>query len=71
MLVTGAPSGRAARLREWAQAPGARDAHPEADHLIPLMVAVGAAGADPGATVYHEEAFFGGWCVSSFRFGAI
>jgi aromatic ring-opening dioxygenase catalytic subunit (LigB family) len=61
---------RTAQLMDWQHAPSARVAHPSEDHLIPLMVAVGAA-EDEGATlVYHEEGFFGGVTVSSFRFGA-
>ncbi len=45
-------------------------AHPREEHLIPLMVAVGAAEAEAGERVYHEDAFMGGLAVSSFRFGA-
>jgi aromatic ring-opening dioxygenase catalytic subunit (LigB family) len=60
---------RARRLRGWAGAPSARAAHPREDHLIPLMVAAGAALGEPCARVYHEEDFFGGITVSSFRFG--
>ncbi|HLP43201.1 MAG TPA: dioxygenase, partial [Fibrobacteria bacterium] len=29
----------------------------------------GAAEKDPASLVYHEDAFFGGIAVSSFRFG--
>jgi aromatic ring-opening dioxygenase catalytic subunit (LigB family) len=61
---------RNARLREWADAPSARLAHPREDHLIPLMIAVGAAEGEPAERVYHEDAFFGGITVSSSRFGA-
>jgi len=60
---------RSRRLRAWAQAPSARLAHPREDHLIPLMVAVGAAEREPGEVVYHEDSFFGGVAVSSYRFG--
>lgn len=56
-------------LRDWRTAPSARAAHPSEDHLIPLMVAVGAAEAEACVRVYHEDAFFGGITVSSFRFG--
>lgn len=63
------PHERAQRLRDWAQAPGARQAHPQEDHLLPLMVAVGAAGDDPAQCIHHESTFFGGITVSSFRFG--
>jgi aromatic ring-opening dioxygenase catalytic subunit (LigB family) len=56
-------------LLNWSQAPSARIAHPNEDHLIPLFVAIGAAEADLGDRVYHEDAFFGGIAVSSYRFG--
>ncbi len=48
-------------------APSARLAHPDEDHLIPLMVAVGAE-EEPGVRVYYEDSFFGGLTVSSYRF---
>lgn len=65
------PAEREARLLDWAAAPAARLAHPREDHLIPLMVAVGAASAEPASCVYHEEDVFGGVVASSFRFGAV
>jgi aromatic ring-opening dioxygenase catalytic subunit (LigB family) len=58
-------------LRDWQRAPSARAAHPREDHLIPLMVAAGAAETEAAVRVYHEDAFFGGITVSSFRFGAV
>lgn len=60
---------RAARLRQWINAPAARAAHPREDHLVPLFVAIGAAGDEPGCRVYHEDAFFGNAAMSSYRFG--
>lgn len=69
-LVNASGPERTARLRAWEKAPSARAAHPEADHLIPLMVAVGAAETEPATVVYHEETFFGNVTASSFRFGA-
>lgn len=68
-LIRSPPSERVKRLIDWEQAPSARAAHPREDHLIPLMVAVGAAGDDPGAVTYHEAGFGGGLTTSSFRFG--
>lgn len=68
-VVQGAPEARAAQLKDWAQAPSARVAHPREEHLIPLMVAAGAAEGEPGLRVYHEDDFMGGLAVSSFRFG--
>jgi aromatic ring-opening dioxygenase catalytic subunit (LigB family) len=62
---------RADALRAWAAAPSARDAHPREDHLVPLFVAAGAAEEEPATRVYHEDAFFGGLAVSSYRFGAV
>ena len=65
-----APSARSAALLRWEEAPMARAAHPREEHLLPLMVALGAAEQEPAACVYHEEDFFGSLTVSSFRFGS-
>jgi aromatic ring-opening dioxygenase catalytic subunit (LigB family) len=65
-----APPERTAQLLQWEKAPMARAAHPREEHLLPLMVALGAAEQEPAACVYHEEDFFGSLTVSSFRFGA-
>jgi len=43
-------------------------AHAHEDHLIPLMVAVGAAQQDPATLSYHEAHAFGSITASSFRF---
>ena len=64
-----APQERTAALLRWSAAPAARAAHPREEHLIPLMVALGAAEQEAAANVYHEDAFFGSLAVSSFRFG--
>lgn len=42
-------------LVQWESAPGARQAHPREDHLLPLMVAAGAAGDDTGHTVFIDH----------------
>lgn len=68
-LVHSASDEREMRLRRWEDAPVARIAHPREDHLLPLMVAVGAAWDDPGTVTYHQTDFFGGLTASSFRFG--
>lgn len=68
--MTKTPHERSAALLRWEQAPMARAAHPREEHLLPLMVALGAAEQEPAACVYHEEDFFGSLTVSSFRFGA-
>lgn len=68
-LVHASPDERAQRLIGWERAPFARTAHPREDHLIPLMVAVGAAAEEAGAVTYHQADFGGGMTTSSFRFG--
>ncbi|QPK11919.1 dioxygenase (plasmid) [Rhizobium phaseoli] len=70
-LVHTACDKRAERLLDWQQAPAARAAHPREDHLIPLMVVVGAAENEAGATTYHQKDFAGGLTASSFRFGRV
>lgn len=68
-LVHASPDARAGQLLAWEQAPFARAAHPREDHLIPLMVAVGAAEDEPGAVTHHQTDFAGGLTASCFRFG--
>lgn len=41
-------------LLHWERAPSARLAHPREDHLMPLLVAAGAAGTDKGAVLFSE-----------------
>jgi aromatic ring-opening dioxygenase catalytic subunit (LigB family) len=61
------PAAREKKLAAWHQAPGARAAHPRPEHLIPLMVAAGAAGEDPGRRTYNQPLL--GKPVSGFQFG--
>ncbi|WP_426208935.1 DODA-type extradiol aromatic ring-opening family dioxygenase [Massilia sp. TWP1-3-3] len=42
-------------LVDWQHAPGARLAHPQEDHLLPLMVVAGAAGNDAGKVLVVEN----------------
>lgn len=58
---------RKSRLANWEKAPGARQAHPREDHLVPLMVIVGAAGEDKGEAVFLEHAM--GVDMASYKFG--
>lgn len=53
------------RLQSWEQAPSARLAHPDAEHLMPLMIAAGAA-AGPGEKIYSEHVLL--TAISGFRF---
>ena len=54
-------------LSAWAKADGARDAHPREEHLIPLMVAAGAAGSDVGQLALLDHVL--GAPISAYRFG--
>lgn len=58
---------RARLLVNWADAPAARQAHPREDHLLPLMVAAGAA-EDAAATRIYQDDFRGSIRLSSYRF---
>jgi aromatic ring-opening dioxygenase catalytic subunit (LigB family) len=69
VLSQAEPAQREDALVWWERAPHARDAHPREEHLLPLMVAVGAAAGDAAERVYHETAFAGGITASSYRFG--
>ncbi|MGO1766691.1 MAG: DODA-type extradiol aromatic ring-opening family dioxygenase [Advenella sp.] len=68
-VVDNSPQQRVQKLIQWEQAPSARLAHAHEDHLIPLMVAAGAAQQDPATLSYHETHAFGSITASSFRFG--
>ena len=59
---------RTAALAAWESAPSARVAHPREEHLLPLMVAVGAAEHDVATRFHHEDTFFGAGSISSFMF---
>ncbi len=61
------PDARDARLRDWAQAPAARQAHPREEHLLPLMVVAGAAGEDRGKVAYQGSIL--GLAISAHQFG--
>lgn len=65
--VTDAPEARNEALAHWADAPGARFAHPREEHLLPLMVIAGAAGEDLGRVAY--EGTIAGWPHAGFFFG--
>jgi aromatic ring-opening dioxygenase catalytic subunit (LigB family) len=61
------PAERSHRLEQWASAPAARAAHPREEHLLPLMVASGAAGDDRAVVGFNDT--FGGLRLSSYHFG--
>jgi aromatic ring-opening dioxygenase catalytic subunit (LigB family) len=55
------------RLEEWTSAPAARGAHPREEHLLPLMVAAGAAGEDRAVVGFNDT--FAGLRLSAYHFG--
>ncbi len=61
------PEQRHDRLAHWSKAPAGRAAHPREEHLLPLMVAAGAAGADRGERVFSDVAMNAR--LSGYRFG--
>ncbi len=67
--VMSPPQQREALLIEWEKAPSARICHPQEDHLIPLMAAVGAAENEKATRVYYDQKVFGNITASSYRFG--
>ena len=60
------PAERERELIDWSKAPAARIAHPREEHLIPLMVAAGAAGDDPATLAFNGT--FGGTRLSAYQF---
>ena len=58
---------RSQQLCRWHEAPGAAQAHPREEHLLPLMVMVGAAGDEPVKATFAEK--IAGIPVSCFRLG--
>lgn len=65
----GLASGDWQRLAGWqTQAPNARHAHPTTEHLMPLFVALGAAGADPKVEVLHRSHEMGSLALDAFAF---
>ncbi|TNE85118.1 MAG: dioxygenase [Deltaproteobacteria bacterium] len=61
------PDERNAQLEAWRKAPGAIAAHPREEHLLPLMVAAGAAGSDAGVSPWSGPVM--GFPVSAVHFG--
>ena len=57
-------------LLDWpARAPHAARAHPTPEHLLPLFVALGAAGPSPKVTQLHRSHEMGTLALDAFAFG--
>jgi len=65
--VTSSAADRDAKLTAWSRAPSAREAHPREEHLLPLHVVAGAAGADEGVLGFRGRLM--GALVSGYHFG--
>lgn len=66
---TGVPRDRDSALVRWDRAPEARFCHPREEHLLPLMIAAGAASGEPGRVLFRDEVM--GVTVSALEFGAV
>jgi aromatic ring-opening dioxygenase catalytic subunit (LigB family) len=53
-------------LTNWREAPFAAFSHPREEHLIPLLVAAGAGGDQPGRRIFTDEPM--GAAISAYRF---
>jgi aromatic ring-opening dioxygenase catalytic subunit (LigB family) len=65
--ATATPDERDRQLTAWASAPAARLAHPREEHLLPLMVCAGAAGADQGRLAFDGTMM--GNRISAYHYG--
>ena len=66
-VVAADPGERGRALSAWQRAPAARESHPRPEHLLPLLVAAGAAGDDHGERLFHGEAMSA--LISGYGFG--
>eukprot|EP00940_MAST-03C_sp_MAST-3C-sp2_P000599 g599.t1 len=66
--LTQQASARQRDLIEWEKMPEARQAHGREEHLLPLHVAVGAAGKK-SKTIVLSKGWWGNLCMSHFAFG--
>ena len=61
------PGERDRLLAAWESAPDARACHPRSEHLVPIFVAAGAGGTDPGRLSFGGPVM--GVATSGFAFG--
>ncbi len=70
-LAAALAEGREADLLAWAErAPQARQAQPSPDHLLPLFVALGAAGPNARGERIHQGFTLGSLSMAAYRFAA-
>ena len=55
------------KLASYLSAPAIRESHPTVEHLLPIMIAAGAATGDHGTQIYSDIVL--GKAVSGYRFG--
>ena len=67
--ATAAPAERDSVLQNWAEAPSARLCHPPraAEHLLPLLVAVGAGASSAGRKIFFDRVLE--TTLSAYQFG--
>lgn len=66
-MATQEEAARNTLLQHWQEAPHARQVQPHPDHLLPLMVAAGAAGNDKGKRIFEDTVM--NVVVSAIAFG--
>ena len=66
-VCEGDPAARNQALARWSDGPAARFAHPREEHLLPLMVAAGAADGERGRRLFQDEVMSAR--VSAFELG--
>jgi len=69
VITNSTPELREKSFVEWDKLPGAREAHRQEDHLMPLHVVVGAAGEDKGKTVFRQDTGGGLMIFAHWAFG--
>ena len=67
LLTQAPPQKREEALRHWQLIEGATDAHKRAEHLLPLMVAVGAAGDEQGTELAKLFVLDGSWAFANYK----
>ncbi len=67
--VQGSPEGREQRMAELLKRSDAGKVHPTIEHLLPIYVGAGAAGADAGRRIWTMKEGCTSWGM--FRFGDV